>query len=155
MFCCQMEECDTHQGDRWCYGQRSNKVKKNANKASETDHDLKQWRNYYGTLDLAKEQNMLRVFKFDSKIVLIVSTTNWFFTDGVMNKVTKMDISLVTIENKMDYKKDCTIYCLLLIQSTTASNLTSLIRGFQMSSWFMDKLSVKLPFSLIENINGS
>ena len=55
MIRCHMKECHAHQSDRRCNGQRSNKAKKNANEASETDHDLKQRRHYYGALDLEQK----------------------------------------------------------------------------------------------------
>jgi len=52
MIRCYVKESHAHQGDCRCNGQRSNKAKKNPNEASETDHDLKQWGDNYGALDL-------------------------------------------------------------------------------------------------------
>ena len=61
MFGCHMKECHAHQSDCRCNGQRSNKAKKNTNEASETNHDLKQWRDDYGALDLVSEQKYVKL----------------------------------------------------------------------------------------------
>ena len=59
MFRCHVKECHAHQSDCRCNGQRSNKAKKNANEASETDHDLEQRGDNYGALDLVSEQRYM------------------------------------------------------------------------------------------------
>ena len=62
MFRCHMKECHAYQSDCRCNGQRSNKAKKNANEAGETNHDLKQRGNHYGALNLVSEQKCMKIY---------------------------------------------------------------------------------------------
>ena len=52
MFCCYFEERHAHQSDCRRNGQRSNEAKENSKNTSESNHDLEQWRDHYGALNL-------------------------------------------------------------------------------------------------------
>ena len=142
MFRCHMKECHTHQSYSRCNGQRSNKAKKNTSEAGEANHDLKQRRNHDSTLDLVSEQKYMwdytSYYKSNYFIISLVLTYD-LLED-------KREDDIISIFFAWCRAELCALTNVGKSLKQLFSNLTSLMRVFQMSPLLIVELSVELLF---------